>query len=717
MQELSAQQIGRGYAVQLKNGCDRIDCHNHMCKSCKQFSLTFENDQALVAKLRELMANHHVCDNLCKGLSPIVFNPELGEKARNFDSLVESLKKEKEVDIDQAKATIHEALSNPNVFIYIQKSNSSKMSRDNVAVSDEMAVELAQVVRRHWKLFSQFRGEFLEMVQSFLKHSTTTFHQLRGLMLVFCFGPYLCGGELLPVVRDLAKHIVDLENVADAAMKHVLGSFPSVVSLILSVFQNNLSVFCMEHIPVGGRTVDLALQMNLRSEVPMLLARAIQWLRGVVSMSDIGLVSSEFSNGPLSACLDAQIEVVEFLKAREGKPTYLGVPAVLTLGAKGSMLKLFNEFQQEERARESITLRALRAPISRRDLQLFIEVSRENIVQDTIRELTRTSEENLLKKLMVVFKGEQGVDAGGVSREFFYLLCNAIFSPDYGMFEKVSGDKYWFNSANLEAPLYFSLLGTVVALAFYNFVILPIRFPKVLYKKLRGKKLTLKDLEELDEGLVEGFRALMKVRDDGGDVEDAGLTFTREVHRFDSTEVVPLKPGGADIPVTNENLDEYISLYCDDLMNKSVERQFTSFEKGYMKLCDQPIFNIFEADELDILVSGVEVLDWSELEKYAKYSDGYTANSQAVKWFWEIFNELTLEQKKKFLRFSTGSDRTPIGGLKDVQLVIQRTGDPTKLPVSHTCFNIFGLPDYPSQEIMRQKLMIAIENNEGFGLI
>ena len=715
MQELTAKQICLGYAVQLKNGCDRIDCHNHMCKSCKQFSLTFENEQAFAAKIRELMEGHHVCDNLCKGLSPIVFQPELGKKARDFDDLVDSLKRGKEVDIDQAKATIHEALSNPNVFIYIQKSNSGKLSRDNVAVSDEWAAELAQVVRRNWALFAQFRAEFLEMVTCFLKQSTTTFHQLRGLMLVFCFGPYLCGGEVSQAAHALAKHILDLENVADATMKHVLGSFPNVVSLILHVFQNNLSVFAMEYMPVVEHQE--VKQSDLRGDVPMILARAIQWLRGVVSMSEIALPSFEFGNGPLSSCLDTQYEVIEFLKAREGKPNYLSVPAVLTLGAKGAMLRFFNEVQQDQRARESITLRALRAPISRRDLQLFIEVSREDIVQDTIRELTRTSEENLLKKLMVVFKGEQGVDAGGVSREFFYLLCNAIFSPDYGMFEKVSGDKYWFNSANLEAPLYFSLLGTVVALAFYNFVILPIRFPKVLYKKLRGKKPTLKDLEELDEGLVEGFRALMKVREDGGNVEDAGLTFTREVHRFDSTEVIPLKPGGEEIPVTNENLDEYINLYCDDMMNKSVEKQFTSFEKGYMKLCDQPIFNIFEADELDILVSGVEVLDWSELQKYAKYSDGYTANSQAVKWFWEIFNELTLEQKKKFLRFSTGSDRTPIGGLKDVQLVIQRMGDPTKLPVSHTCFNIFGLPEYSSQEIMREKLMIAIENNEGFGLI
>jgi len=86
-------------------------------------------------------------------------------------------------------------------------------------------------------------------------------------------------------------------------------------------------------------------------------------------------------------------------------------------------------------------------------------------------------------------------------------------------------------------------------------------------------------------------------------------------------------------------------------------------------------------------------------------------------WFWEIFDELSNEQKAQFLRLATGTDRTAISGLRDVNLRIQRTGDATKLPVAQTCFNILGLPDYPSKEAMMVKLMIALENNEGFGLI
>lgn len=41
---------------------------------------------------------------------------------------------------------------------------------------------------------------------------------------------------------------------------------------------------------------------------------------------------------------------------------------------------------------------------------------------------------DLKKQLVVEFEGEQGVDEGGVSKEFFQLVVEEIFNPDYGMF-------------------------------------------------------------------------------------------------------------------------------------------------------------------------------------------------------------------------------------------------------------------------------------------
>ncbi|XP_063857866.1 probable E3 ubiquitin-protein ligase HERC4 isoform X2 [Scylla paramamosain] len=56
-----------------------------------------------------------------------------------------------------------------------------------------------------------------------------------------------------------------------------------------------------------------------------------------------------------------------------------------------------------------------------------------------------------------------------------------------------------------------------------------------------------------------------------------------------------------------------------------------------------------------------------------------------IRTFWEVFHKLSLEQKKLFLKFLTGTDRVPILGLKALKLMIQSTADDSFLPVAHTC--------------------------------
>lgn len=95
----------------------------------------------------------------------------------------------------------------------------------------------------------------------------------------------------------------------------------------------------------------------------------------------------------------------------------------------------------------------------------------------------------------------------------------------------------------------------------------------------------------------------------------------------------------------------------------------------------------------------------------------YAAHMQAVKWLWEIVGEFDDNEKRHFLKFFTGSDRAPIGGLGNLRCVIQRDGtDSNKLPTSHTCFNTLLLPSYRSRPHMAARLRLAILNSEGFGL-
>ena len=118
------------------------------------------------------------------------------------------------------------------------------------------------------------------------------------------------------------------------------------------------------------------------------------------------------------------------------------------------------------------------------------------------------------------------------------------------------------------------------------------------------------------------------------------------------------------------------------------------------------------------LICGKEELDFHELEKSCRY-EGYTKDSQAVKWFWEVLHDFPLEKKKAFLMFSTGSDRAPLRGLSDLKMTILRQADDenVRLPSSHTCFNQFILPEYSTKETLKEKLEHAVENCKGFGLI
>jgi ubiquitin-protein ligase E3 A len=116
------------------------------------------------------------------------------------------------------------------------------------------------------------------------------------------------------------------------------------------------------------------------------------------------------------------------------------------------------------------------------------------------------------------------------------------------------------------------------------------------------------------------------------------------------------------------------------------------------------------------MVIGQSTLDFHALETSARYEDGYSAESQTVQDFWRVLHGLSDDQKHKFLKFVTGSDRVPIRGLSAVKLVISRAGtDSDRLPSAHTCFDHMLIPDYRDFEKLKTKLLLALEHAEGFG--
>ena len=196
--------------------------------------------------------------------------------------------------------------------------------------------------------------------------------------------------------------------------------------------------------------------------------------------------------------------------------------------------------------------------------------------------------------------------------------------------------------------------------------------------------------------------------------------FTVDVEQFGEKIEKELKEGGKDIIVTKENRKEFVQLFIDFEFRKQCETQLASLKKGFERMVDiDMIKSLLDSTELEEAICGDRKLNFAELRDTAIYANGFTPTCDQMKWFWEIvLDEWDDAQRRSLLAFSTGSDRAPINGLKSMKfyIVMEGEGD-EKLPSSHTCFNQLLMPKYSSKDVLRKKLILAIENATGFGMV
>ena len=390
--------------------------------------------------------------------------------------------------------------------------------------------------------------------------------------------------------------------------------------------------------------------------------------------------------------------------------------------AKNNIIFLFNKRQRNNELIKSIhqagasSFPLFGLIVPSKDVLLTINIRRANLIEDTLNEVSKPGIK-LQNPIRVKFIGEQGVDEGGVRKEFFLLFIRQIFDPDYGMFNYNKKTRlYWFNHYTFEPKIKYELIGIIFGLAIYNNIILDVKFPLTVYKKLLGIKPTLEDMKECDIELYKNFQFLLNSKSQNLK-EELEADFTVVDDKFGEKLVIPLKPNGENISVDINNKDEYVDLYLDWYFNKSIQENFASFEKGFYRVFSRNLSKILSPDELELIICGTQKLDFSELKSACTYEE-YTSNSETIKYFWEILLEFNEEEKKKFLSFVTGCDKAPIDGLGSLVITISNGGaDLNQLPSAHTCFNNLILPNYKNKELLKKKLHIAMNYSEGFGLI
>lgn len=213
---------------------------------------------------------------------------------------------------------------------------------------------------------------------------------------------------------------------------------------------------------------------------------------------------------------------------------------------------------------------------------LQLSVRRDQVFLDSFKFLSfKNGDEIKYGKLSIRFHGEEGVDAGGVTREWFQVLSRQMFNPDYALFIPVASDRTTFHpnklsKVNEEHLQFFKFIGRIIGKALYEGRALDCHFSRAVYKRILGKSVSIKDMETLD---LDYYKSLLWMLEN--DItEIITETFSVETDDFGVTQVVELVENGRHIPVTEENKHEYVQRIVEYRLTGSVEAQLEEFLKG-----------------------------------------------------------------------------------------------------------------------------------------
>ncbi|XP_022110390.1 ubiquitin-protein ligase E3C-like [Acanthaster planci] len=357
-----------------------------------------------------------------------------------------------------------------------------------------------------------------------------------------------------------------------------------------------------------------------------------------------------------------------------------------------------------------------------------INIRRDFIYEDAYDRLRPENEPDLKKKLRVVMRNvsgleEAGIDGGGLTREFLSELLKTGFDPNRGFFKTTADELLYPNpqASQLEPDYqkHYYFLGRMLGKVLYENLLVELPFASFFLTKLMSKHADV-DIDQLASLDPEVYKNLLSLKDYTGDVTDLNLDFTVVDNELGATRVHALKAGGQDIPVTAANRIEYIHLMADYRLNKQMRPHILAFRQGLANVIDAEWLQMFDHQELQVLISGALVpIDVDDLKRNTKYSGGYTEDHPLIENFWKVVSVMDNNQKRALLKFVTSCSRPPLLGFKELYppFCIQYGGsDEERLPTASTCMNLLKLPEFRNEEVLQTKLLYAIHSGAGFEL-
>jgi len=255
-------------------------------------------------------------------------------------------------------------------------------------------------------------------------------------------------------------------------------------------------------------------------------------------------------------------------------------------------------------------------------------------------------------------------------------------------------------------------LGMLFGICIRTGVKLGLDLAPFVWKPLSGVSLSRQDLFDIDRHTCEVLD-IIKNCDERSFQEAIAENFTVSLS---DRSVVDLIPNGSNQQVSFEERERYIDLVYERRL-KEHELQIQTLRKGMGKIIPLQIINFLSWKELEVLVCGSSSISRELLKRHTVYGSGIDPSDEYIKWFWEIFDAWSDEERRKFIRFSWAQDRLPSSDEEFLRshtrmmikpLLATSSNPDTFLPRADTCFFNIELPKYSTKAVMQQRLSVAI---------
>ena len=365
---------------------------------------------------------------------------------------------------------------------------------------------------------------------------------------------------------------------------------------------------------------------------------------------------------------------------------------------------------------------------------IIINIARENVFNDSFNVLNDALKgNNKYARMSVKFINEPGIDAGGLTTEYFNLVSKYIVDPENRLFTTYNnGGSYQPHTLGNKLDNFeekYKFIGRLVGKAICSGCTLDeLVFNKPFLKHIIDEEIVLEDVQFAD---CELYNSLKNVSAKPVDVI-WGFDFTNPVsspRRGDPDYSPPLyqdlnnlkrKPstGQGDHELVNdENKNDYINKKLKFKTTYRIKQQIDAFLEGLYSMIPKKFLKLFTIEELELLISGFQIIDVNKIKEKTTYEGVYVDNQaryesdDTIVWFWDILHEADQEFLKKLLHFFTSSSRIGINS----KFKIVKGNEHPRLPGAHTCFNQLVLSNYDNKEQLKKMLTFAIHDSDNFG--